>query len=283
VARCIVFSEVVPRAAQQGALQRAAADSSVRAGMHTGTCGAHAVRAARAFAHRIASAGSYLVIWVCEFATGGDAAIEASSSGRHQRSSGLNMEGTEAGLAAAAATRETLSRKRKALSAEAPKGKKVTRPPPTCTHEVARPEGWQDASLELDESIHGEQGARRCPRSAGGHSSEAKRTIPRPSGTLDNPVFKGEMAKEYPFTLDPFQSTSIACLVRARVPPPPCCVPRLRCTAPPPHHRSGAAPTCGHWARGRVRHRHPHCTLASGAAGSGMAAAAAELVGVDGT
>jgi len=33
-------------------------------------------------------------------------------------------------------------------------------------------------------------------------------------GTLSSPEFNGEMAKQYPFKLDPFQSVSIACLER---------------------------------------------------------------------
>ncbi|GBF91342.1 hypothetical protein Rsub_03662 [Raphidocelis subcapitata] len=99
------------------------------------------------------------------------------------------MDGTPEGLQAAASTREVLTKKRKALEqggAEPSASKKSTRPPPTCAHEVARPEGWEEPK-ELDESVH---------------------------GTLDNPVFKGEMAKQYPFKLDPFQATSIACLER---------------------------------------------------------------------
>lgn len=32
-------------------------------------------------------------------------------------------------------------------------------------------------------------------------------------GTMEEPKWTGTMAKQYPFTLDPFQSTSVACLV----------------------------------------------------------------------
>ncbi|KAI9118765.1 hypothetical protein K1719_010210 [Acacia pycnantha] len=54
----------------------------------------------------------------------------------------------------------------------------------TCVHEVAVPSGHVSSK---DESIH---------------------------GTLSNPVYNGEMAKSYPFTLDPFQQVSVACLER---------------------------------------------------------------------
>ncbi|KIY97436.1 hypothetical protein MNEG_10525, partial [Monoraphidium neglectum] len=67
------------------------------------------------------------------------------------------MEATPEGLAVAAATRELLGKKRKAAQ-DAPEepqsSKKLSRPPPTCTHEVARPEGFDDATVDLDEKTH---------------------------------------------------------------------------------------------------------------------------------
>lgn len=54
----------------------------------------------------------------------------------------------------------------------------------TCVHEVAVPSGYTSTK---DESIH---------------------------GTLSNPVYNGDMAKAYPFSLDPFQLVSVACLER---------------------------------------------------------------------
>lgn len=54
----------------------------------------------------------------------------------------------------------------------------------TCVHEVAIPKGYNST---IDESLH---------------------------GTLSNPVYSGEMAKTYPFDLDPFQKVSLACLER---------------------------------------------------------------------
>ncbi|KAF8711132.1 hypothetical protein HU200_029140 [Digitaria exilis] len=54
----------------------------------------------------------------------------------------------------------------------------------SCIHEVAVPNGYEPAK---DEAVH---------------------------GTLASPEFNGEMAKQYPFKLDPFQSVSIACLER---------------------------------------------------------------------
>ena len=41
----------------------------------------------------------------------------------------------------------------------------------------------------------------------------AKQTNPDHAGSVQQPQWKGEMAKQYPFKLDPFQSTSVACLV----------------------------------------------------------------------
>ncbi|KAM4087902.1 hypothetical protein ACB094_07G030900 [Castanea mollissima] len=54
----------------------------------------------------------------------------------------------------------------------------------TCIHEVAVPSGYTSTKVE---SIH---------------------------GTLSNPMYNGKMAKTYPFTLDPFQRVSVACLER---------------------------------------------------------------------
>lgn len=54
----------------------------------------------------------------------------------------------------------------------------------TCVHEVAVPTGYNS---NTDESVY---------------------------GTLSNPAYSGEMAKTYPFKLDPFQQVSVACLER---------------------------------------------------------------------
>ncbi|CAL0313311.1 unnamed protein product [Lupinus luteus] len=54
----------------------------------------------------------------------------------------------------------------------------------TCVHEVALPSGYLSTK---DEPLH---------------------------GTLSNPLYNGPMAKSYPFTLDPFQQVSVACLER---------------------------------------------------------------------
>lgn len=73
------------------------------------------------------------------------------------------------------------------LGTEAKKEESVLKKPNltrTCVHEVAVPSGY---SVVKDESIH---------------------------GTLSDPVFTGTMAKTYQFTLDPFQSVSVACLER---------------------------------------------------------------------
>ncbi|GIL80546.1 hypothetical protein Vretimale_16031 [Volvox reticuliferus] len=112
------------------------------------------------------------------------------------------MELSPEGLAAAAATRQA-ARKRQPDSAQdvrdganlgvsdvqPAKRQQGTggRPPSTCTHEVALPEGFDESSLKLNMEIH---------------------------GTLNEPVYTGNRAKQYPFVLDPFQETSIACLER---------------------------------------------------------------------
>ncbi|XP_013586713.1 PREDICTED: protein HUA ENHANCER 2 [Brassica oleracea var. oleracea] len=83
---------------------------------------------------------------------------------------------------------ETL-RKRKAsesskLSDETPTTKRRSSQKRACVHEVAVPNGYTPTK---EEAIH---------------------------GTLDNPLYNGDMAKTYPFQLDPFQSISVACLER---------------------------------------------------------------------
>ena len=77
------------------------------------------------------------------------------------------MEGTKEGLAIAAATREAASKKRHADDESAPpsqpaaevKKPAVTgnRPPPTCTHEVAVPEGFnlEAHAAKFDPKVHG--------------------------------------------------------------------------------------------------------------------------------
>ena len=53
-----------------------------------------------------------------------------------------------------------------------------------CVHDVSLPPGFHSS---LDEATH---------------------------GTIDEPVYRGPMAKRYPFKLDPFQETSVAVLER---------------------------------------------------------------------
>ncbi|EFJ40622.1 hypothetical protein VOLCADRAFT_121704 [Volvox carteri f. nagariensis] len=112
------------------------------------------------------------------------------------------MELSPEGLAAAAATRQA-ARKRQQDAKEdgagdgpvSPQSEQPAkrlqaiggRPPSTCTHEVAVPEGFDESTLKHDPEVH---------------------------GTLHEPIYKGSRAKEYPFVLDPFQETSIACLER---------------------------------------------------------------------
>ncbi|MEW5314134.1 MAG: hypothetical protein WDW38_005654 [Sanguina aurantia] len=114
------------------------------------------------------------------------------------------MEGTPEGLAAAAATREAASQRKRQVEslaaataasnptsqADLDSRKKAApaRPAPTVSHEVAVPEGYDELGNKgLDPELH---------------------------GTLQAPIFKGKRAKEYKFVLDPFQETSVACLER---------------------------------------------------------------------
>ena len=70
------------------------------------------------------------------------------------------------GLAAAAATRETLAAKKRQLEDLGGKVKEekksiplkkphLNRPPPACTHEVAIPDGFDPTKIKLDETVHG--------------------------------------------------------------------------------------------------------------------------------
>jgi ATP-dependent RNA helicase DOB1 len=109
------------------------------------------------------------------------------------------MDGTEEGLAIAAATREALKKRLAAADSSAsaaatesqPKKAKPDAPriAPPCTHEVALPDSYDPSSIasKLDPALH---------------------------GTLDNPIWTGPSAKQYPFVLDPFQQVAIACLER---------------------------------------------------------------------
>ncbi|PRW61094.1 superkiller viralicidic activity 2-like 2 isoform A [Chlorella sorokiniana] len=107
------------------------------------------------------------------------------------------LDGTPEGLAAAAAAREALKQKKRSLEAVAapsaapaaakkPAGERL---PPSCTHEVAVPPDFDVAAAQaaLNPELH---------------------------GTLEAPKWIGKLAKEYPFTLDPFQAGAIACIER---------------------------------------------------------------------
>ena len=122
----------------------------------------------------------------------------------------ISMEETAEGLAIAATTRaEIQSRKRTLESSKmsptettaktaAPAtnrgstrrgSKTIPTPTPTpCRHQVAVPEGYEPP-VTLDESLY---------------------------GTLDNPILNESLptAKQYPFSLDTFQATAVACIER---------------------------------------------------------------------
>jgi len=115
------------------------------------------------------------------------------------------MEETTQGLAAAASARAltTNLKKRELDHSILPPNKRGAPPPtpteqhqqepqppspPPCTHEVAIPEGYNiSQSNPLDPSTY---------------------------GTINHPKYTGKMVKSYPFSLDPFQSTAIACIER---------------------------------------------------------------------
>ncbi|KAG7669038.1 hypothetical protein Ndes2526A_g00745 [Nannochloris sp. 'desiccata'] len=98
------------------------------------------------------------------------------------------MEETPEGLAFAAATREAAKEKKRLLDlehGEPPPPPKRARPVTPCQHEVAIPKGYNVP--HMDPVIY---------------------------GTIENPLWDGEMAKKYEFKLDPFQATSVACIER---------------------------------------------------------------------
>lgn len=64
--------------------------------------------------------------------------------------------------------------------------KRANRAVTPCQHLVAIPDNY--AGLQLDRSMH---------------------------GTVEDPVWNGEMAKSYPFQLDEFQKKAVACIVRS--------------------------------------------------------------------
>jgi ATP-dependent RNA helicase DOB1 len=155
--------------------------------------------------------------------------VSAEGPLRLQAAIFISMELSAEGLAAAAATRETLAAKKRQLEEQL--GSKVkeekksiplkkphlNRPPPACTHEVAIPDGFDPTKIKLDETVHGET---MLSWIGFWRYVWATPCFHLTSGSLDNPFHHGtSRAKQYPFVLDPFQETAIACLVRpAEVP-----------------------------------------------------------------
>ena len=124
----------------------------------------------------------------------------------------------------------------------------LARPPPTLSHEVAVPPDYNvaEADAVLDPKVYGKRPltawvgqraacgganrpakAARCTLAAAGrtppsHSPPAgPPTLPLhpaplkpPAGTMQEPHYSGELAKQYPFVLDPFQKAAIACIER---------------------------------------------------------------------
>eukprot|EP00878_Enallax_costatus_P019282 GHUV01020339.1.p1 GENE.GHUV01020339.1~~GHUV01020339.1.p1 ORF type:complete len:159 (+),score=33.42 GHUV01020339.1:427-903(+) len=106
-----------------------------------------------------------------------------------QHDSQAAIDGSEQGRELAAKTRQAAKRKHDEVVREPSlvPVKKRKQPRSTSIHQVARPEGFDEAALSFDPAIH---------------------------GTLDEPVYNGDPAKTYPFELDSFQKTSVACLER---------------------------------------------------------------------
>jgi superfamily II RNA helicase len=155
------------------------------------------------------------------------------------------MDGTKEGLEAASKVREaiqTATKKRqldqenvgpngtdgvKAEAADSKQARPTKRPAvqqrvrPPCTHDVQFPEefdveAWDKEKKHVPE-VHGVTKT-CCVRDTcleAGFASEAVLLGSfHPAGTLQNPRLRTEgLAKQYPFVLDPFQETAIACLV----------------------------------------------------------------------
>lgn len=105
---------------------------------------------------------------------------------RGRRRIAAAMELSPEGMAAAAAVREAARKRSQAVAVKQEKQEKQEngpaagpiksepdakrqqgpggRPPPTCSHEVAVPEGFDEASITLDPAVHGGRrgGARAC-------------------------------------------------------------------------------------------------------------------------
>lgn len=149
------------------------------------------------------------------------------------------MDGTEEGRAIAASTREAV---RAAKRKEQPelKGAEEKRRPlvviggdssKACTHDVALPEVWscvyeasrpqvprfvgetpQICFLNSFLVLHGGPTGRKIRALQGWEEDPELDT--KVHGTVHYPRYEGKPAKSYPFTLDPFQETSVACLER---------------------------------------------------------------------
>ena len=152
------------------------------------------------------------------------------------------------GLAAAAAARDAAKRKRESEEATTQPAKRRAAAPSiskAILHEVQLPKDFDHGSQQHDPAQHGTGCSintyEHWRRMTSGvellllylswatkpmmRSFTADRVpikwsapshpCPGPLGDMNNPKWTGKMAKQYPFTLDPFQSTSIACLVRS--------------------------------------------------------------------
>lgn len=95
------------------------------------------------------------------------------------------MEATVEGLQASAETRQALKRRREELISTESSVK--ARAIPVLKHHVEIPEGFDVDSIKLDVGKY---------------------------GSLHNPEWNGEMAKQFNFKLDPFQQAAISCLER---------------------------------------------------------------------
>lgn len=117
----------------------------------------------------------------------------------------------------AAATRGALKRKRtnEEVNGVQVAEKKVSIPPAELMHDVVQPVDYVPRE-PLDPDIHG------LSSSLSGKSDcRALWLLTRGgAGSMQQPVYKGTMAKQYPFKLDNFQEVAIACLVSRNRPSP---------------------------------------------------------------
>lgn len=123
------------------------------------------------------------------------------------------MEATPEGLQAAAVTRQALKRRWEDILPQQPARQRTV---PALKHGVEIPEGFDIESCAKDPARHGKPARPVHERHASWMTRlgcEGYRLLH--AGTLNDPEWHGEMAKLFPFKLDPFQQAAVSCLVRS--------------------------------------------------------------------